>query len=824
MQLGRVVFPLFRLLVMVLLAVLAACGGGGGKSGAVPNPGEQDVGGLSAKIRRSDYGIVHVEATDYKSLGFGYAYAFAQDNLCAIADSYVTVNGERSKYFGADASWEFTGNGTVNNNLNSDFFFKLLIAEGRVERLLAEAPPLGPRPEVREMVSGYVQGYNRFLRDVGVENLPDASCRGAEWVREISELDVYRRFYQLALLGSSAVAIDGIGSAQPPGPETISSAPLGAEAVAAQLGARWKGVQIGSNAIALGSEATANGRGMLLGNPHFPWDGTERFYQTHLTIPGELDVTGGSLFGVPLVLIGYNSDLAWSHTVSSAWRFTPYRLTLVPGQPTSYLVDGQPEEMTAWPLTVESRQGDGSVSNVERTLYSSRWGPIFNNLLGLPLFPWLPTEAYALADANAANFRYVNHFWETNRAGSTRELLEILERNQGIPWVNTIAADSAGEAFYADISVTPNVSDEMMISCAAPLGVATGPLLGLPVLDGARSDCAWLVDEDAVQPGTIGPARMPHLFRRDYVTNSNDSYWLSSPLEPLEGFARIIGDERTERRMRTRLGLVMVEQRLAGSDGGEGDKFTRQQLQELLFNDRQHAAELWLDDLLTGCAVMPVAIGSGGPVQTAEACAALAAWDRTDKLDSPGAVLFRRFAENLYLTAIPSGTAASQLDFPDVWTTPFDANDPVHTPSGLNVLNPHVNFALGSAIADLQAAGMAVDESLRSAATEGRGEERIPMHGGPGTMGVFNAMSNDWVAGEGFTDVVHGASFIQVVSFDDDDCPDARTILTYSQSTDPGSPHFADQTRLYSESGWVDAQFCETELAGKITETINLSE
>ena len=47
---------------------------------------------------------------------------------------------------------------------------------------------------------------------------------------------------------------------------------------------------IGSNAYGLGREATQSGHGMVLGNPHFPWDGAERFYQSQLTIPGKLDV------------------------------------------------------------------------------------------------------------------------------------------------------------------------------------------------------------------------------------------------------------------------------------------------------------------------------------------------------------------------------------------------------------------------------------------------------------------------------------------------------------------------------------------------------
>jgi acyl-homoserine-lactone acylase len=789
--------------------LVSACGNSTPLTQLMPGGGA----GAGAEIRRTDYGVVHVKADSYEGLGFGYGYAFAEDNLCVIADSYVTVNGERSKYFGPDASWTFTGNSTVNNNLDSDFFFNLLIAEQRVERLLALEAPQGPLPEVKALVRGYVAGYNRYLRDTGLENLPDPTCRGAPWVREITELDAYRRFYQLALLASSGVAIGGIGSAQPPlpGAKTMTQA-LPPEEVARQIGNAWDGIQIGSNAVALGSDATVTGRGMVLGNPHFPWNGSERFHQVHFTIPGVLDVTGVSLFGAPLVVIGHTRGLAWSHTVSSAWRFTPYQLTLVPATNT-YLVDGVPEPMTAVPLSVEVLNADRSLGAVDRTLYTTRWGPIFTSVLGLPLFPWLPVQAYALADANAHNFRYVNHFFETNRAQSTAELLQILKRNQGIPWVNTIAADSEGNAFYADISVVPNVPDGKAIACAGVLGIATHLLLGLPVLDGSRSECAWSNDADAVQPGTLGPAQMPQLFRRDYVTNSNDSHWLANPGQPLEGFARVIGDERAERRMRTRLGLVMVQEQLTHAP------FTRQDMQDLLFNDRQHAAELWLDTLVPFCRLLPVVVGTSGPVMTGTACDVLDAWDRTDRLDSPGAVLFRRFTQNLHLASVPSGSSSNFGAFIDVWTVPFDANDPVHTPAGINVANPHVQLALANAISDLQGAGLPLDATLRIAQRESRGDEAIPIHGGPGDMGVFNAITAPWVAGKGYPDVIHGSSFIQVVSFDGDDCPDTRTILTYSQSANPASPHFADQTRLYSESGWVPARYCDSEIAGHVTST-----
>ncbi|MEY2937386.1 MAG: hypothetical protein RL033_8135, partial [Pseudomonadota bacterium] len=49
-------------------------------------------------------------------------------------------------------------------------------------------------------------------------------------------------------------------------------------------------------------------------------------------------------------------------------------------------------------------------------------------------------------------------------------------------------------------------------------------------------------------------------------------------------------------------------------------------------------------------------------------------------------------------------------------------------------------------------------------------------------------------------------------AFDGDDCPDAVTLLTYSQSTEPTSPHSSDQTRLYSKKEWVTERFCEQDI------------
>jgi acyl-homoserine-lactone acylase len=780
-----------------------------------------DAGGsLQATIRRDDHGIPNIIGDNFADVGFGYGFALAEDNICEIAESYVTARGERSRYsgegvqgsFGPDGSYLQRGNGFSANNLDSDFFYQRIIDDHTVEQLLAQPPPEGPVKEIRDGVRGYVAGYNKYLAETGVDNLPDPRCRGAAWVKPITEMDAYRRFYQLALLASQTIAIDGIADEKTPGGASL---PINANQIATGLQGKLK-LPIGSNAIALGSQGTANGRGMMLGNPHFPWDGPERFYQAHLIIPGQVNVSGGSLYGVPLILIGHTDNLAWSHTVSTAFRFTPFQEVINPANPTQYLYDGQWRDMRQEHVTVMVRT-DAGLEPRTRTLYSTTHGPVLDSLAGIPL-PWTPVTAFTMGDANATNFRYLNHFFFTNKAQSVDELDQIERTYEGIPWVNTIAADSHGKAYYADIGAIPNVSNAKAQQCDSPVGVATFQALGLPVLNGSTSSCEWGNDPDAVAPGIFGPSHLPSLARDDYVTNSNDSYWLSNPQHPLEGYARIIGDERTPRTLRTRLGLRIVQQRLDGSDGLAGDRFTRQQLQDAVFNDRQYGGELWRDQLVQLCSSAPggYLLGSSGPVNVSEACPVLAAWDLHDDLDSNGAILFRRFATRALASpgGLPVSPPTGDLT---VFSTPFDASDPVNTPSGLNIASPKVQQSLADAVSDLRGAGIPLDAPLRPYQYEKRGDERIPIHGGPGDPnGDFNAINVSWSgdpAEPGYPNVPHGSSFVMVTSFTDG-CPDDRSILTYSQSENPNSPYFADQTRMFSRKEWVDPPFCLSEVNG----------
>jgi acyl-homoserine-lactone acylase len=728
-------------------------------------------GRYSAEIRRTEYGIPHVSAEDYGGLGFGYGYAFAQDNLCVLASWVVTLRGERSRHFGAEAMSDDPSRPVA--NLASDVYYASVADSGVVRRLLAQPSPLGPSEELRRMVDGYVAGYNRYLEDTGVANLPDPTCRGKAWVGPITATDIWNNLLDLdRMAGGSQLkdAIVGGGEPQDERPVT-TSAP-------------------GSNAWALGRQATRDGNGMLLADPHFPWNGIRRFYQVQLTIPGVLDVSGGSLYGTPVVQIGHTAGVAWTHTVSHAQRFTLYRLELVPGDPTSYLVDGQAEPMGRQELLVTLQ--DGTV--LGHTLYTSRYGPVL-------VAGQTDEVAYALADANAANLRSADEWLTMAKAGNLTQLRAAQDAHQGLPFVYTLATDASGTAYFSDASLVPHVTDAQAARCAKP---SPDPSLDALVLDGSTSACLWGKDPDAVVPGVFGPASQPKLTRTDYVANSNNSLWLPNPAAPLTGYPQIWGPTGTELEPRPRISLDMIAQRLAGTDGLGAPGFTLETLQATSRSKRNYTFEIMRADVLKMCRAHHEMTASGGEhVDVREACKVLAAWDGHAALDSQGAILWREFYNRLGLPTKPGEPVYSW------WRVPFDPAHPLTTPSGLKRDDPAVRQALADAVLFFQA------DHISLTLTPGQAQHysSIPLPGCTEGEGCFDRVRTGGPLGTDgrYPDVNTGSTFMMAVEITPNG-PRARTILTYSLSANPSSPHHTDQTVLFSRGQWVTERFTDAEI------------
>jgi acyl-homoserine-lactone acylase len=403
---------------------------------------------------------------------------------------------------------------------------------------------------------------------------------------------------------------------------------------------------------------------------------------------------------------------------------------------------------------------------------------------------WTADQAYALADVNADSFRLTNQWAEQVRARSVAGLRRAAARVQGNPWANIVAADRHGRAYYADDTVVPNVSTGLQRRCTT--GAKSDLLVaaaGVVLLDGSRKACRWGNDRDAVAKGIFGPRALPRTTRRDYVANANDSYWLPHAHARLEGFPQILGLEDTPRLLRTRLLLIQADQRLAGTDGLGPAGFTLRTLQQVLTGNRNLSAELGRDPVVAACRA------SGGP-ELAEACEVLARWDLRAHVSSRGEVLWRELW--------------SRIGAPP-WATPFSAADPVGTPRTLDASRPEVLDALRGAVADLRAKGIALDVPLGDLQSEPRGDERIPIPGCGEGEGCFDKVTGDRDA-QGRYDPVHGSSFVMTAGFDSRGRPYGESVLAYSQSENPRSPHYADQTRLFSAERWLPMRFTERQI------------
>src|SRR5262245_1055185 len=103
----------------------------------------------AAQIQRTSFGVPHIRAADEKGLGYGLGVAFAEDNLCTLSELIVTVNGERSRYFGRDGSYDPGGDDHPLANLDSDVYFAVLNEASQVAATWARQ-----RPEIQDLLLG----------------------------------------------------------------------------------------------------------------------------------------------------------------------------------------------------------------------------------------------------------------------------------------------------------------------------------------------------------------------------------------------------------------------------------------------------------------------------------------------------------------------------------------------------------------------------------------------------------------------------------------------------------------------------------------------
>lgn len=756
-------------------------------------PGE-----VSAEIRRTDFGVPYITADSLEGIAYGTAYAFAEDNICILADQIVRFNSQRSAYFGPDA---VLGSGDSANVINDLTYKALGIRE------LAESNYSSLSEHSRALVEGYAAGYNQYLTDTGVANIAPP-CAGMPWIQPIEPVDMLVYALGVALLPGAANFLEPLFIGTPPGVD-FTPQPVGASAFDMNFDAASVGIpetnpsDLGSNGWALGSDMTENGQGMLLANPHFPHVGNQRFWRFGIEIPGEMKVVGGSLSGMPgVVNIGFNENIAWTHTFSTAERFVVYQLHLDPSDASgmTYLVDGERRQIQEKTVQIQVATGPGSSITLEKTFYHSSFGPMISipgafqwgmDLIGTP-------SAFALYDANLPNFDILDHWLGLNLASDIDEVERLFYNKTGLIFNNAMVADRHGDVFFTDGSSVPDIDPEALADLRKDLAF-------LAIRGQAPFTLIPANSERFRAQGVVPHERAPRLRRTDFVQNSNNSYWLTNPAAPIitddEKDLLLFGPALDQQTLRSRMGQKKLT---------ELSSVTLADLEEALLSNRAYFGEEILADLLAICSAhgeTPVAV-DGNDVNVAPACSALAQWDGRMNKESVGAHVFREFAQ--------------QFNRNPQWATPYNRMQPLTTPNGL--ANPPVilqhlaravltiaqtPFAVDAQFGDVQF----VERSLPNGQPSGM---RLPWGGANNIEGGFNVFASQGaqdgtllpryrypsLPGSQMSEhgyhITSGSSWMFVMRFTENG-PEGRGLLTYSQSSDIRSPHYLDQTEFYSE-------------------------
>ena len=148
--------PLTRCLVPALLTILLV--GCGERPTETQPPAPQ----YEATVVRTSHGIPHITANDWGSLGFGEAYASAEDQVCNMALALVQSRGESALAFGPGHNLQ---------NTARDVVIKALGIGARSASALQSQPE-----DIRDWLAGYAAGYNQFLAEH-----PDGT--GSRWRR-----------------------------------------------------------------------------------------------------------------------------------------------------------------------------------------------------------------------------------------------------------------------------------------------------------------------------------------------------------------------------------------------------------------------------------------------------------------------------------------------------------------------------------------------------------------------------------------------------------------------------------------------------------------
>jgi len=334
------------------------------------------------EILRDRWGVPHVFAADLHDLFFGQGFVHAQDRLWQMELNRRTATGRLSEIFGPVA--------LDTDRATRTFGFDRL---GREDWARAGE-------EVRAAVLAYTEGVNAFLTSPTSRMPIEFTLLGHRpepWRPEDSAAFARVMIWQLShawyseILRARVVGAVGPEHAAdleihyPEGnpvalPQGVELNRLQPDGALVGTGGPFLAPAMGSNSWTVAGSRSSTGKPFLCNDMHLTLMLPAIWYLVHLKA-GPLEVTGASLPGIPLVLVGHNARIAWGTTLAFTDAEDLYLEEFSPDDPLQYRFRGEWRKATVIPEAIKVK--GRSAPHVESVVLTHH-GPVISDVVGEP--------------------------------------------------------------------------------------------------------------------------------------------------------------------------------------------------------------------------------------------------------------------------------------------------------------------------------------------------------------------------------------------------------------------------------------------------------
>ncbi len=645
------------------------------------------------EILWDSWGVPHISAPDETKLMEAFGWAQAQGHGDLLLTLYGEARGKGAEYWGIDYLD------------NDQYIHTMNIPRRSAVWLNAQTPAM------RRDLESFAKGINNYF-----QQHPDFSQPSLRQVLPITAQDVVAHVQRLLLF------------------EFVTN-PQALASLAGQIPAG--NVPIASNAWAIAPKQTESGQGLLLINPHLPWEGRFRLTEVQLVAPG-MDLTGAAFVGTPVPAIGFNNDLGWSLTVNYPHNVGKYALTLAEG---GYEWDGEVKPFERHSHQVKIRQSNSSQQTLEWETLESVAGVVVAQRGG---------NAYTVQIPGLDRSGAISQFLAMGKAQNLAQF-EAAWQQQQIPMFNVLYGDRQGNIFYLYNTLTP---------------IREGGWQDWDRLQPINSSADLNLDYYSYE-------QLPKLTNppSGWLQNSNDPPWTSTfppELDPADYPPNLAAPDLSfaPALLRTQRSIKLLE---------NTSPLTFEQFKQKALSSQMELGDRIVPLLVSAAKALANPIGI-------EAAEVLQAWDKQANPDSRGAVLFMLWALTIGADNVLGGQ--------------WNPADPLNSPSGMADINKFMAVLEGVA-AQMKFLYDDLAVSWGEVVQMQAGNFTAPANGAPSNLGSFRVLTVGTIANQRFQ-AFAGDSYLSLVEFTDR--PRAQGVLVYGNASQPDSPHNGDQLSLYSQN------------------------